>query len=484
MSAFQLLIGRVYTFYSTKWVYVISIGIFELGSLVCGAAPNSPAFIVGRAIAGIGSAGVLSGAIIVIVEIVPLEKRPAWTGAFGAVFAIASVAGPLLGGAFTTNVSWRWCFYINLPIGGAAMVILCFLLRVPERKLEKTSLKDQFHQLDPVGTALFIPSIVCLLLALQWGGIDYSWSNARIIALLILAGVLFIAFIGVQIWRQELATVPPRIVKVRAVTAGVIYSFFSGAGMITIVYLLPIWFQAIKGATAVHSGIMNLPAVLGLTFAAIIAGIGTRKLGVFHHWMYISSILTPIGAGLISTFTTNTGHSKWIGYQALWGIGLGLGMQQPSVAAQTVLSRKDVPTGAAIIFFAQGLGGSVCVSIANNIFLNKLSTGLQSIPGINPDLVTHVGATDLRNVVPAASLGAVLEVYNFALRNGFYVGVAVSAATILGTMLMPWINIKKVAAEQKAEAAAAAAAAASAPNSSGNDDQQQQPAETRRVEEV
>lgn len=476
MSAFQLLIGRIYTFYSTKWVYIISIGIFELGSLVCGAAPNSPAFIVGRAIAGIGSAGVLSGAIIVIVDIVPLEKRPAWTGAFGAVFAIASVAGPLLGGAFTTNVSWRWCFYINLPIGGAAMVILFFILRVPQKKIEKTSLKDQIHQLDPIGTALFMPSIICLLLALQWGGIDYSWSNPRIIVLLILAGVLFIAFVAVQIWRQELATVPPRIVKIRAVTAGVIYSFFSGAGMITLVYLLPIWFQAIKGATAVHSGIMNLPAVLGLTFAAIIAGIGTKQLGYFTHWMFISSILTPLGAGLISTFAVSTGHSKWIGYQALWGLGLGLGMQQPSVAAQTVLKKRDVPTGAAIIFFAQGLGGSVCVSIANNIFLNKLATGLASIPGIDANLVTHVGATDLRDVVPAASLSAVLDVYNFALRNGFYVGVAVSAATVVGTLLMPWIDIKKAAAEQKAEAAAAAKVPAS--------DARETEAETKAAEEV
>lgn len=107
MSAFQLLIGRIYTFYSTKWVYITSIGIFELGSLVCGAAPSSVAFIIGRAIAGIGSAGIFAGAIVVIVDLVPLEKRPAWTGAFGAVFAVASVAGPLLGGVFTTNVSWR-----------------------------------------------------------------------------------------------------------------------------------------------------------------------------------------------------------------------------------------------------------------------------------------------------------------------------------------------------------------------------------------
>ncbi|KAK5046378.1 hypothetical protein LTR84_008179 [Exophiala bonariae] len=478
MSAFQLLIGRIYTFYSTKWVYITSIGIFELGSLVCGAAPSSVAFIIGRSIAGIGSAGIFAGAIVVIVDLVPLEKRPAWTGAFGAVFAIASVAGPLLGGVFTTNVSWRWCFYINLPIGGAAMAILAFILKVPARTTKRATLKEQIHQLDPIGTAIFIPSITCLLLALQWGGIDYAWSDGRIIALLVLAGVLFIAFIGVQMWRQELATVPPRIIKMRAVAAGMTYSFFSGAGMITIVYFLPIWFQAIKGATAVHSGIMNLPAVLGITLASIVAGIGTRKLGYFTHWMVVSSVMTSVGVGLMCTFTLTTGHSKWIGYQALWGIGLGLGMQQPSVAAQTVLARKDVPTGATIMFFAQGLGGSVCVSIANNIFLNKLSTGLTSIPGINGDLVTHVGATDLRNVVPAASLDAVLAVYNLALRNAFYVGVAVSTATIIGTLLMPWINIKKVAADQKA-----AAALASTPKTAGSAEQQQE-TEAKRVEEV
>jgi len=193
--------------------------------------------------------------------------------------------------------------------------------------------------------------------------------------------------------------------------------------------------------------------------------------------MYISSILTPIGAGLICTFTVSTGHSEWIGYQALWGLGLGLGMQQPSVAAQTVLKKQDVPTGAAIIFFAQGLGGSVCVSIANNIFLNKLSTGLASLPGIDAGLVSHVGATDLRDVVSTDNLPAVLDVYNFALRNGFYVGVAVSAATVVGTLLMPWFNIKKVAAEQKAEAAAAAKTPAGS-------DAQEAETETKPVEQV
>lgn len=448
--------GRVYTFYNPKWVYIACVAVFELGSLVCGVAPDSTTLIVGRAIAGMGSAGLFSGGITMIVFLVPLRKRPAWTGMFGAVFAIASVAGPLLGGAFTDKVSWRWCFYINLPVGGVTMVILALVLKLPERKRAKVPLKQQFIHLDPLGTVVFMPAIICLLLALQWGGTEYSWSNARIIVLLILSGVLFMVFVAIQIWRQELATIPPRIFMNRCVAAGVTYAFLSGAGMMTMVYFLPIWFQAIKGASAVHSGIMNLPAILAMTVAGIIAGFGTRSLGYFTLWMYISSVLTPIGAGLISTFTPTTAHPKWIGYQVLWGLGLGLGMQQPSVAAQTVLARNDVPIGTAMMFFAQTLGGSVFVSVANNVFVNKLAQGLKTVPGIDADLVGHVGATDLRDVVPRQFLQAVLVVYNLALRRAFYVGMAVSAATVIGSLAMEWVNLKKVAAEQEAAAKASA----------------------------
>ncbi|KAH0833590.1 putative HC-toxin efflux carrier TOXA [Fonsecaea pedrosoi] len=462
MSAFQLFIGRIYTFYNPKTVYIACIAIFELGSLVCGTAPNSTALIIGRAIAGIGSAGIFSGAITMIVYLVPLDKRPAWSGIFGAVFAVASVAGPLLGGVFTDKISWRWCFYINLPIGGAMMVVLFFVLQLPEGATKRTKipLKEQLQKLDPLGTAVFIPSIVCLLLALQWGGTTYAWSNARIIVLLILSGILFSIFVYLQHVFQENATIPPRIIKTRSVAAGVLYAFFSGSGMMTTVYFLPIWFQAIKGASAVHSGIMNLPAVLGITCSSMLAGFATRKIGYFTQWMYLSCILTSVGGGLISTFTTTTPHPQWIGYQAIWGLGLGLGMQQPSVAAQVALARKDVATGASMMFFAQTLGGSIFVSVANNIFDNTLASDLEKIPGVNADVVTHVGATDLRGIVPPPLLHSVLVAYNDALRTAFYVGVAASAATILGALAMEWKNLKKVAAAQKAAAKAAKEAAA------------------------
>ena len=152
--------GRIYTFYNPKWVFLYAIGLFEVGSAICGAAPNSTAFIVGRAVAGTGSSGIFSGAIVIIMNLVPLHKRPILQGLVGAVFGISSVIGPLLGGVFTTKVSWRWCFYINLPIGGAAIIILILLLHIPKAKKAGTPWRQQVLQLDPIGTVIFISGIV------------------------------------------------------------------------------------------------------------------------------------------------------------------------------------------------------------------------------------------------------------------------------------------------------------------------------------
>jgi len=258
--AFQLLLGRVYTFYNPKVVFLGLVIIFEIGSAICGGAPNSTAFIFGRAIAGLGSAGIFSGTIIVMIYICPLQKRALYQGILGGVFGIASVLGPLLGGAFTTNVTsvfdhlllkirrltidrWRWCFYINLPIGAVTFVTLFCILKLPASKKPMPSFREQLAQLDPIGTFCFIPSIVCLLLALQWGGSTYDWNDGRIIALLVLFGISLLAFIAVQAWKQDSATVPPRIILHRSIAAGVCFSMCIGASMLVMVYYLPLWFQ-------------------------------------------------------------------------------------------------------------------------------------------------------------------------------------------------------------------------------------------------
>ena len=453
--AFMLLMGKIYTFVNPKWVYLASLVVFEIGSAVCGAAPNSTAFIIGRAIAGLGNAGLFQGAVVIIVYIVPLHKRPQYMGLLGSVFGIASAIGPLLGGAFTDGPGWRWCFYINLPCGAVVFVLLAIFLHIPPEMLtrDSTTWKEKANRMDPIGTFFFLPCIICLLLALQWGGVTYSWSNARIIVLLVLAGVLFAGFIIVQRWKGDNATVPGRIFLNRSIVAGSWFSFCNDAAMQTLFYFIPIWFQAIKQVSAVKSGIMSLPLVLGLVITGISAGILTKKIGYYTPWMILSSTITPIGAGLITTFTPHTGHSAWIGYQALFGMSCGLGMQQPSVAAQTVLPRKDVSIGAALMMFSRTLGGAVFISVGNNIFDTRFAHNLGGISGINVESVALTGATDLKNMVPASLLPQVLMAYNDALRATFYLITALTCCAIVGSLAMEWKSVKKGQQKQDSNAA-------------------------------
>ena len=366
-------------------------------------------------------------------------------GFLGVVFGVASAVGPLLGGAFTDGPGWRWCFYINLPCGAVVFVLLYFFLHIPKEmfKPETTTWKQKLNRLDPIGTFFFLPSIVCLLLALQWGGTTYNWSNARIIALFVLAIVLFAAFIAVQMWKGDEATVPGRIFFNRSILAGFWYSFCNGGAMQSIFFFISIWFQAIKHASALRSGIMTLPMILGLVIMGITAGILTKKIGYYTPWMIVSSVLTPIGAGLMTTFTPHTGSPKWIGYQVLFGMGLGVGNQQPSVAAQTVLSRKDVSIGAALMMFSQTLSGAIFLSVANNIFDTRFAHNVLGIPGVNVQSVTTTGATDLKNTIPADLLPEVLVAYNDALRGVFYLVTALASCTIFGSLAMEWKSVKK-----------------------------------------
>ena len=199
------------------------------------------------------------------------------------------------------------------------------------------------------------------------GGSTYAWSNVRIIALLVLAGVLLIGFIAVQFWKGDSATVPPRIIKQRSVAAGFYYALCSGAAMMTIIYFLATWFQAIQGVSAYESGIRLLPLVLALVVGSVSGGIFTTKVGYFAAPLILGVVIMSTGAGLLTTLAVHTSRAKWIGYQVVYGLGLGLGMQMPSMAAQTVLNRHDVPIGASLMFFAQWLGGAVFVSVGQNV---------------------------------------------------------------------------------------------------------------------
>ncbi|KAK6360087.1 hypothetical protein TWF730_006241 [Orbilia blumenaviensis] len=441
---FMPLSGKIYTFYPTKWVFLAQIVFFEIGSALCGWAPNSTSFIVGRAIAGAGSSGIFTGAIVMLTDAVPLHKRSTFMGAFGGVFGVSGVVGPIMGGAFAQHATWRWSFWINLPVGAVAFLIILLIIDAhPVQK--KLTIMERIKQLDPIGTAIFLPSMICLLLALQWGGTEYAWSDGRIIALLVIFSVTIIIFVGVQIWKQEDATIPPRIVSQRSIAFGMWFAFCAGGGMMLFIYYLPIWFQAIQGVNATDSGIRLIPTVLSLVVGTMISGGVVRAFGYYTPFMILGSVVMSIGSGLLTTITPSAGAGKWVGFQVLYGLGLGFGMQQPAIAAQAVLERKDVPIGTSMVMFCQILGGAIFIAVGQSNFVNKLVKGMVQInaDGFDASKVIHTGATHLKEVVSPEYLPQVWQVYNTAIVNVFYVAVALCCASLIGALGMEWVSTRK-----------------------------------------
>jgi hypothetical protein len=350
-----------------------------------------------------------------------------------------------------TNCSNR-CFYINLPLGGLSAFIVAFMLSLkaqPQANVQKHGWLQTIWQLDPIGTILFVPSIICLLLALQWAGDTYSWHNARVIVLFVLFGVLLIAFIGVQLWMNEAATVPPRIASQRTIAFSSLFSVLIGAAFFLLTYFLPVWFQAIKGVSALRSGIDSIPLILTMTVGIIVSGGLTTKFGYYMQYVYASVLLISIGTGLLTTLAPNSGTGRWVGYQIIFGFGCGLAFQIPQIAAQAVLPLKDVAQGVSITFFAETLGGALFVSIGDNVLNNKLVKyiGELNIPSVDPKVVVKLGATQLRDYVPPQFVAQTLEAYNHALINTLQIALIVACLSALGAVGMEWKSVLKPVTE-------------------------------------
>ncbi|RYC59620.1 hypothetical protein CHU98_g6581 [Xylaria longipes] len=417
VSALQLLYGKLYTTNSVKWVFLFAVFAFEIGSLVAGVAPTSNALVVGRTVSGVGAAGIFAGAIIIIATAVPLRQRPIYTGILASTHGIASVVGP-----------------------------------IPHRPPTQPRLpwKEQIKQFDLSGTFFLIPSIISLLLALQWGGSKYPWSDGRIIALFVVFGVLAIVFWCVELWQKDLATVPLRILKNKNILGGVWYGVWLGASVFIFTYYLPIWFQAIQGVSATQSGIHNLPSILGLVVFALVGGVLATALGQFVPLLIVSSIISAVGAGLLSTLKVDSGIGFWLGYQLIMAAGVGIGAQNVMLVAQVAVPLTDMAMATSILSFTQTLSSSIFLAVAQNVFQNQLIHNLAAkAPGVDATSVINQGATALRKTVTTEQLSAVLEAYNEAIIQTFYVAVAANALSIAGPIFMDWLSLKQPESQQQ-----------------------------------
>ncbi|KAB8257907.1 MFS general substrate transporter [Aspergillus pseudonomiae] len=427
--AFQPSFGKIYTLFSNKPVFLAALLIFEIGSTVCATAPNSNVFIFGRALAGLGSAGIQAGTTLILAECVPLHQRPTWNSIVGSMFAVGSVAGPLLGGAFSDSTTWRWCFYINLPIGGVIIISIALFYdrrRGGERVLESARICNQIARFDLAGTFTLVSATICLLLALSWGGTTYAWDNPRIIALLTVA---------------DRAIVPLRLLRRRSVSAAIWYSLCLGGVFFVNVFYIPLWFQMVDGVSAVKSAILFIPFMLSVVGGFMISGFGTATTGYYTPFVYAGSMFMSIGTGLLMTVRPHhTSRAKWVGYQILCGAGIGLGEEQGLYMVQTTLPENDVATEIGLILFAQTFGGALFVSVAQAVSLRNISEALKTM-ALNLDPHSVLDGTSINSSYAQAS-PELQAGYGMTIKDALRVGLVLATVSSLGAVLYDWKSTK------------------------------------------
>ena len=444
LCSFLFLFGKAYTLFKVKPLLVMSIAVYQSGNLLATFAPTSIAFIIGRAITGFGCAGILGGIFTTLTRSFPLRHRPLVGGIAGGVETLACLAAPLVGGALIDGWTWRACYGINIPLGISGLLVVLFFLDLPHHPNYDRSWKDKIKRLDLLGTALIVPALTCLLLALEWGGTTYGWADVRIIISFILFVVLLSLFGWVQYRSQENATLPLRILRNRSILAGAWFVFCCNATLAVVEYYMSIYFQGVRGYSALQSGIYALPMIAGMCIAGISIGAATSWLGYYVPYMYAATILGPVAVGFLTQCSLDTELVKPLCLLGLLGVAAGGGLQIPQYAAQTVLSPQEVSIGYAIVQFGSQLGPVLFLSASGTLFTNRLKVEVQDYSsGINATSLDDTGLTNVRKIVGGYRLGEVLLGYDAAVTQTLYLPLALMCMTMFGAIAMEWQSVKK-----------------------------------------
>jgi MFS family permease len=426
----NLIWGKIFGQFNAKWTYIFCVALFEVGSAICGAAPNMNALIVGRAICGVGGAGLYVGVLTLLAATTTIQERPMYVGGTGLTWGLGTVLGPIIGGAFTDSAAgWRFAFYINLFIGGVFAPVYLFMLPNKDPR-PGVSMLDRAREVDYLGGILTIGAFISGVMAVSFGGVTWPWNSGKIIGLFVCSGVLFI-LLGVQQGFALFTTVTRRIFPVEFFKSRTILMLFAAtaaAGTATFIpiYMTPIFFQFTRADSALESGVRLLPFILLMIFAIISNGAILSAYGLYMPWFTVGGLLVVAGGALMYTVNEATSVSRVYGYLVLIGFGDGLFAQASFSIAQALVEPDMVSSAVGFITCAQISGITIALSIANSVFLNKSQTAIQAIL---PD-------------VPRAEIQQAIEGAGSQLFNGLSKPVAAEVlAAIVDAMSKTYILV-------------------------------------------
>ncbi|KAI1316709.1 hypothetical protein EDD11_009598 [Mortierella claussenii] len=417
-TSFQPLYGRFSDIFGRKTTFLFGLIIFMIGSALCGAAQSMTMMIVARAIAGVGAGGIMSMVMIIITGIVSLRDRGKYQGLIGACFGLSSVIGPLLGGVFTDKATWRWAFFINLPIGAITVAATLKLLHLPHTM---GSFREKMKRVDFLGSLTLICGLILILLPLNWGGSKYEWNSGIIIGLFCAGFAVLIVFCLIE-WKVAAEPIIPfHLFKNRSNSAVFATSLFLGMGFFGVMFFVPLYFQIVRQETATRAGLEMLPLVVGLLISTIGSGAMVSKWGKYRPFIWVGFVVAATGAGLLTLLSEHSSRGAELGYLFVQGVGIGLSLQTTVLAIQSSVEPKDIAVATANATFFRTVGSALGVAIIGTVFNNAVKSNLEPLIMMNPDVARVIADSYLAPSFGPEMEAQILHAYMEALRSGFRV---------------------------------------------------------------